>query len=90
MVICLAACSREPAEAENSAVEPSGPKIVTVIACSDHCDAPLDSYRRRVYEGVTDAQECATLGGYTFTVVGWGTQEYCGVIEDLEPASQEL
>ncbi len=59
------------------------PEIVTIFACSDLCPNAPETYLRQVYEGVTDMNECVELGGVLFYVVGWGTQTYCAVVDDL-------
>ena len=55
------------------------PKIVEVFACSDNCPGPKDQYMKRVYEGVTDEEECRKLGGHPYTIVGWGKRVVCEV-----------
>jgi hypothetical protein len=34
---------------------------------------------KRVYEGVTDEEECRKLGGHPYTIVGWGKRVVCEV-----------
>ena len=55
------------------------PPIIEVFACSDNCPGPEEQYIKRVYDGVTDEDECRRLGGRLFTVVGWGTRTLCEV-----------
>ena len=55
------------------------PTIVEVFACSDNCPGPEEQYIKRVYDGVTDAQECRRLGGRIIDIVGWGTRRLCEV-----------
>ena len=55
------------------------PKIVEVFACSDYCPGLPSQYIKRVYEGITDIDECRKLGGEPYTFVGWGQQTICEV-----------
>jgi hypothetical protein len=57
----------------------NAPKIVEVFACSDYCPGPEEKYIKRVYDGVTDEEECRELGGKLFTVTGWGERTICEV-----------
>jgi hypothetical protein len=57
------------------------PPIVEVFACSDYCPGPEEQYIKRVYEGVTDEDECRGLGGKLYTIEGWGTRVVCEVNE---------
>lgn len=53
------------------------PKIVEVFACSDYCPGPEEKYIKRVFDGVTDEDECRELGGNPYTVTGWGERTIC-------------
>ncbi len=75
----IAACISD-AEKENIET----PQIVEVFACSDYCPGPREQYIKRVYDGVTDEEECRKLGGRLYTVKGWGTRIVCEVSPDLE------
>lgn len=55
------------------------PRIVEVFACSDYCPGPKEKYMKRVYEGVTDDEECRSLGGRLYTITGWGKRTICEV-----------
>ena len=74
MVVAIAACANGPPEDE-----PKKPKIVEVFACSDYCPGPEEQYMKRVYEGVTDEEECRKLGGRPYTFIGWGEFRICEV-----------
>lgn len=67
-------CAGEPADEEAETL-----KIVEVFACSDYCPGPEEKYLKRVYEGVTDAEECRKLGGKPYTYIGWGQRTVCEV-----------
>jgi hypothetical protein len=58
--------------------------IVKVFACSDYCPGPEEKYIKRVYEGVTDVDECRKLGGKPYTYLGWGQRSVCEVKEDSD------
>ena len=63
-----------------TATEPSDkPKIVEVFACSDYCPGPKEQYIKRVYEDVTDGEECSRLGGKLYVITGWGKRTICEV-----------
>lgn len=63
-----------------TATEPSDtPKIVAVFACSDYCPGPEEQYIKRVYDGVTDEEQCRKLGGKLYTITGWGKRTICEV-----------
>jgi hypothetical protein len=53
------------------------PEIVEVFACSDYCPGPEERYIKRVYDGVTDEEECRKLGGRPYTYIGWGEHTVC-------------
>jgi len=55
------------------------PGIVEVFACSDYCPGPEEIYIKRVYDGVTDEEECRKLGGKLYTIAGWGKRTVCEV-----------
>jgi hypothetical protein len=55
------------------------PKIVEVFACSDYCPGPAENYIKRIYEGVTDGEECRKLGGNPYTIIGWDKRTICEV-----------
>jgi hypothetical protein len=55
------------------------PEIVEVFACSDYCPGPEEKYMKRVYDGVTDEDECRKLGGRTYSFIGWGQRTVCEV-----------
>ena len=56
------------------------PDIVEVFACSDYCPGPREKYIKRVYDGVTDEEECQKLGGRPYTYIGWGQHTVCEVM----------
>lgn len=58
---------------------PDTPRIVEVFACSDYCPGPEERYIKRVYEGVTDEEECRKLGGRLYVIAGWGKRTICEV-----------
>ena len=70
----LAACAKDTVDHE-----PEVPEIVEVFACSDYCPGPEEKYIKRVYEGVTDEEECRELGGKPYTYFGWGKFTVCEV-----------
>ncbi len=55
------------------------PKIVEVFACSDLCPGHEKQYIKRVYEGVTDPEECAALRGSLYSYQGWKMYTVCEV-----------
>lgn len=55
------------------------PDIVEVFACSDYCPGPEKKYVKRVYDGVSDEDECRKLGGWPYTYFGWGQHTVCEV-----------
>lgn len=65
-------CVGEPPE--NGKVKPD---IVEVFACGDYCPGPKERYLKRVYDGVTDIDECGELGGRPYTYIGWSTRTIC-------------
>ena len=70
----VAACALDPADKESEV-----PDIVEVFACSDYCPGPEEKYIKRVYDGVTDEEECRNLGGKPYTYLGWGQYTVCEV-----------
>jgi hypothetical protein len=70
----IAACIND---AEKDRIET--PQIVEVFACSDYCPGPEEKYIKRVYDGVTDEEECRSLGGHLYTFKGWGKHIVCEV-----------
>ena len=58
---------------------PERPAIVEVFACSDNCPGPEEQYIKRIYEGVSDEDECRRLGGEPYTIFGWGQRTICEV-----------
>ena len=70
----IAGCANGPV---NDATEL--PEIVEVFACSDYCPGPEEKYTKRVYDGVTDEEECRVLGGRPYTYIGWGLYTVCEV-----------
>jgi hypothetical protein len=79
LFVCLAGVVACAADEESEVVEP--PDIVEVFACSDYCPGPEDNYIKRVYDGVTDEEECRKLGGHPYTVTGWKTRMICEVVD---------
>ena len=59
--------------------KPTVPEVVEVFACSDYCPGPEEKYIKRVYDGVTDEEECRKLGGKPYTYFGWGQYTVCEV-----------
>jgi Ca-activated chloride channel family protein len=57
------------------------PAIVDHFACGDYCPGPAEQYIKKVYEGVTDPEQCLQLGGDPQEYVGWGTTQICVVRE---------
>ena len=55
------------------------PEIVQVFACSDYCPGPEEKYLKRIYDGVTDEEECRKLGGKPYTYTGWVQRTVCEV-----------
>lgn len=53
------------------------PPIVDHFACSDNCPGPRETYMVRVYQGVTDPEECKMLGGRFSSYYGWGKFDIC-------------
>ncbi|MCH9004745.1 MAG: hypothetical protein IH838_05570 [Proteobacteria bacterium] len=70
----VTACAGEPVD-EDSEI----PDIVEVFACSDYCPGPEEKYIKRVYDGVTDEDECRKLCGRPYTFIGWGQHTVCEV-----------
>lgn len=57
----------------------SRPEIVSHFACGDYCPGDASKYTIRIYSGVTDAGECAFLGGFLYTYYGWGETTVCSL-----------
>ena len=72
--IAIAGCARDLADEDRER-----PEIVEVFACSDYCPGPEEKYLKRVYDGVTDEEECRELGGRLYTYIGWGEHTVCEV-----------
>jgi len=53
------------------------PPIVNHFACSDYCPGPAEKYTVKVYQGVTDPEECKKIGGKPSTYYGWGEFHIC-------------
>jgi hypothetical protein len=70
----VTACASDPVDKESEV-----PDIVDVFACSDYCPGPEEKYIKRVYDGVTDKEECRKLGGRPYTYLGWGQYTVCEV-----------
>lgn len=70
--VAIAACASGPVDDELEI-----PEIVEVFACSDYCPGPKERYIKRVYDGVTDEEECRDLGGRPYTFIGWGRYTVC-------------
>jgi len=51
--------------------------IVDHFACSDNCPGPKEKYMVKIYQGVTDKDECLKIGGEPYTYTGWGTFNIC-------------
>jgi hypothetical protein len=74
MSAAVTACAGDPVDEESEALE-----IIEVFACSDYCPGPKDKYIKRVYDGITDEEECRKLGGKPYTYIGWGQRTVCEV-----------
>jgi len=70
----VTACAGDPVDGDSEV-----PDIVDVFACSDYCPGPREEYIKRVYDGVTDEEECRKLGGKPYTYIGWGQHSVCEV-----------
>lgn len=70
----VTACASDPVDGNSNV-----PAIVEVFACSDYCPGPMKKYMKRVYDGVTDGEECRKLGGKPYTYTGWGHRTVCEV-----------
>ncbi len=55
------------------------PPIVEVFACSDYCPGPREKYLVKVYQGVSDENQCKSLGGIPYTYTGWMEYHVCKV-----------
>jgi len=55
------------------------PDIVEAFACSDYCPEPEEKYIKRVYDGITDEEQCRDLGSRPYTFIGWGQHTLCEV-----------
>jgi hypothetical protein len=72
MSVTIAACANGPVDDELEI-----PEIVEVFTCSDYCPGPEERYIKRVYDAVTDEEECRKLGGRPYTYIGWGEHTVC-------------
>ncbi len=70
--VAIATCTSGPVDDELEI-----PEIVEIFACSDYCPGPRERYMKRVYDGVTDEEECRKLGGRLYTFIGWGQHTVC-------------
>ena len=70
----VTACASDPADRSSNV-----PAIIEVFACSDYCPGLPKKYIKRVYDGVTDVEECRNLGGEPYTYSGWGHRTVCEV-----------
>ncbi len=55
------------------------PPVVDHFACSDYCPGPREKYLVKIYEGVTDEDQCIKLGGEFRSYTGWSTNYICVV-----------
>ena len=55
------------------------PPIVDHFACADYCPGASGKYMVKIYEGITDPNECRALGGIPQTYSGWGETNICKV-----------
>jgi hypothetical protein len=74
MSVAIGACAVGPEGDELKKLE-----VVEVFACGDYCPGPEEKYIKRVYDGVTDEDECRKLGGRPYTYIGWGQHTVCEV-----------
>jgi len=63
--------------ADNQNSEREKPPIVDHFACSDYCPGPKEQYMVKIYQGITNDEECRKLGGRPATYVGWGIFHIC-------------
>lgn len=70
----IAACAGDQFE-EN----PEVPEIVEIFACGDYCPGPEEEYLKRIYDGVTDEEECRKLGGRLYMWIDWQQRTVCEV-----------
>ena len=68
----IVACAGDPVDAELEV-----PEIVEIFACGDYCPGPEEKYLKRVYDGVTDEEECRKLGGKPYTWIDWRQKWVC-------------
>jgi len=78
-VVLLLAGAAVACVSETATESSATPRIVEVFACSDYCPGPEEKYIKRVYDGVTDEEECRKLGGKLYTIAGWGKRTVCEV-----------
>jgi len=78
-VLLIAAGAVAACVGDTDTESPDTPGIVEVFACSDYCPGPEEQYIKRVYEGVTDEEQCRKLGGELYTITGWGKRTICEV-----------
>jgi hypothetical protein len=74
LLAAIAACAGDPLDAESEV-----PEIVEIFACGDYCPGPEEKYLKRVYDGVTDKEECRKLGGKLYMWIGWEQRIVCEV-----------
>jgi len=53
------------------------PPIVEHNTCSDYCPGDWDKYLVKIYEGVSDENECRKFGGSPVSYTGWVTTYIC-------------
>lgn len=70
----IVACASGLVEAESEV-----PEIVEIFACGDYCPGPEEKYLKRVYDGVTDEEECRELGGRLYMWIDWQKRTVCEV-----------
>jgi len=55
------------------------PEIVEIFACGDYCPGPEEKHLKRVYDRVTDEEECRKLGGRPYMWIDWQQHWVCEV-----------
>ena len=74
LFVAIAACAGDPVDEESDV-----PDIVEIFACGDYCPGPEEKYLKRVYDGVTDEEECRKLGGKPYMLIDWEQRTVCEV-----------
>lgn len=74
MAATIVACASDPVDGNSQK-----PEIVEIFACGDYCPGPEDQYMKRVYDGVTDDEECRRLGGRLYSWIDWQQRTVCEV-----------